>query len=70
VETGLLLGRLGPEIYPFRIGEGYQSGSMVFSRDGKALVVASGYNGTGIDLWNLDPEAWATMASSITGRRQ
>ena len=69
VETGLLLGRLGPESYPFRVADDYPSGSMVFSRDGKVLVVAGGYSGGGIDLWNLDPEAWATMASNITGRR-
>lgn len=65
IETGLLLGRLGPESYPFRLAEG----SMVFSRDGKALVIADGYNGSRIDLWNLDPEAWAAMASHITGPR-
>jgi WD40 repeat protein len=70
VETGLLLGRLGPESYPFRVADDYPSGSMVFSRDGKVLVVAGGYSDGGIDLWNLDPEAWATMASSITGRRK
>ncbi len=69
VETGLLLGRLGPESYPFRVADDYPSGSMVFSRDGKVLVVAGGYSGGGIDLWNLDPEAWAAMAASITGRR-
>jgi WD40 repeat protein len=68
IETGLLLGRLGPQSYPFRLGEDYQSDSMVFSRDGKALLVSAGYGG-GIDLWNLDPEAWAAMASNITGRR-
>ena len=69
VETGLLLGRLGPESYPFRVAENYPSGSMVFSRDGKALVVAGGYSGGGIDLWNLDPEVWSAMASNVTGRR-
>jgi WD40 repeat protein len=69
VETGLLLGRLGPDEYPFRVAEDYPSGSIVFSRDGKALVVAGGFSDGGVDLWNLDPEAWATMASQITGRR-
>ena len=69
VETGLLLGRLGPESYPFRVGEDYPSGSMVFSRDGKSLVVAGGYSGGAIDVWNLDPDAWAAMASKITGGR-
>jgi WD40 repeat protein len=68
VETGLLLGRLGPESYPFHLGDTYPSDSIVFSRDGKSLLVSAGYGG-GIDLWNLDPEAWATMASNITGRR-
>jgi WD40 repeat protein len=69
VETGLLLGRLGPESYPFRVGEDYPSGWMVFSRDGKSLIVAGGYSDGVIDVWNLDPETWAAMASSIIGRR-
>ena len=69
VETGLLLGRLGPESYPFRVAEDYPSGSMVFSRDGKSLVVAGGYSGGEIDVWNLDPNTWATIASKITGAR-
>ncbi len=68
VETGLLLGRLGPQSYPFRLGDSYPSDSIVFSRDGKALLVSAGYGG-GIDLWDLDPETWAAMASNITGRR-
>lgn len=68
VETGLLLGRLGPESYPFRVGEDYPSDSMFFSRDGKTLVIADGSGGE-IDLWNLDSETWATMASGITGPR-
>jgi len=70
VETGVLLGRFGPDKYPFRLGEDYPSDFMVFSRDGKALVIAHGGSSSGaIDLWNLDPEAWATMASNITGQR-
>ena len=69
VETGLLLGRLGPESYPFRVGEDYPSGWMVFSRDGKSLIVAGGYSDGVIDVWNLDPETWLAMASSIIGRR-
>jgi hypothetical protein len=40
---------------------------MFFSRDGKSLVVTSGDNKDTIDVWNLDAEAWAAMASNITG---
>ncbi|HEU4934526.1 MAG TPA: hypothetical protein VFT48_20745, partial [Pyrinomonadaceae bacterium] len=69
VETGLLLGRLGPEIYPFGLGGDYRLGSMVFSRDGKALVLADDVSNARIDVWNLDPDAWAAMASNITGGR-
>jgi WD40 repeat protein len=69
IKTGLLLGTLGPESYPFRVGEDYPSGWMVFSRDGKSLIVAGGYSDGEIHVWNLDPEAWATMASSIIGRK-
>lgn len=69
VETGLLLGRLGPEAYPFRVAHDYPSGSMVFSRDGKALVVAGGSSGGKFDVWNIDPETWAATASNIVGRR-
>jgi WD40 repeat protein len=69
VETGLFLGRLGPESYPFRVGEDYPSGWMVFSRDGKSLIVTGGYSNGVIDVWNLDPDAWAAMAANIIGRR-
>ena len=70
VETGMLLGRLGPAMYSFGgLADNSPSGSIVFSRDGKVLLVASGYGGGGINLWNLDPEAWAAMASEITGLR-
>jgi WD40 repeat protein len=69
IETGLRLVRLGPEVYPFRVGEDYPSGWMVFSRDSKSLIVAGGYSDGVIDVWNLDPETWAAMASSIIGRR-
>jgi WD40 repeat protein len=70
VETGVLLGRFGPEKYPFRLGEDYPSDFMVFSRDGKALVIAHGGSSSGVvDLWNLDPKAWAAMASKLTGQR-
>ena len=69
VETELLLGRLGPESYPFGIGGHYALGSMFFSRDGKTLVVTSAGNNDRLDLWKLDPEAWAAMASSIIVRR-
>lgn len=69
VETGMLLGRLGPERYSFGLADNSPSGSIVFSRDGKVLLVASGYGGGGINLWNLDPEAWAALASEITGQR-
>ena len=69
VETGLLLGRLGPESYPFRVADDYPSGWMVFSRDGKSLIVAGGYSDGAIDVWNLDSEAWAAMAANIMGRR-
>jgi WD40 repeat protein len=69
VETGLLLAQLGPDIYPFRIGEDYPSGWIVFSRDGKSLIVAGGYSDGVIDVWNLDPESWAAMVSNIIGRR-
>jgi len=69
VETGLLLGRLGPESYPFRVGEDYPSGWMIFSRDAKSLIVAGGYSDGVIDVWNLDPETWAAMAANIIGRR-
>jgi WD40 repeat protein len=67
VETGLLLGWLGPDVYPFGIGGNYVLGTMFFSRDGKSLVVTSGGNKDTIDVWNLDAEAWAAMASNITG---
>lgn len=69
VETGLPLGRLGPESYPFGVGGNYALGSMIFSRDGKTLVVTSAGNNDRLDLWKLDPEAWAAMASNIVGRR-
>jgi len=69
VETGLLLAQLGPDMYPFRIGEDYPSGWIVFSRDGKSLIVAGGYSDGVIDVWNLDPESWAAMVSNIIGRR-
>jgi WD40 repeat protein len=69
VETGLLLGRLGPEHYGFRVGEDYPSDFMVISRDGKALVIAGAYSDSEVDLWNLDPETWAARALNITGRR-
>jgi WD40 repeat protein len=70
LETGFYLGRLGPDFYPFNISVGDQyKGSMVFSRDGKTLAIAGGYSGSVVDLWNLDPDAWAAMASNITGRR-
>ena len=42
---------------------------MVFSRDGKALVLADDVSNARIDVWNLDPDAWAAMASNITGGR-
>ena len=69
LETGFYLGRLGPDFYPFRmsVGDEYK-GSMVFSRDGKTLAIAGGFSGSAVDLWNLDPEAWAAMAANITGR--
>ncbi len=67
VETGLLLGRIGPESYPFTVAEGYPSGSMAFSRDGKALVVSGG--GGRFDLWNLNPDVWAAMVSDVIGRK-
>ena len=67
VETGLLLGRLGPDIYPFGLGGDYRLGTMVFSPDGKALLLADGISNVSIDLWNLDSETWVTMASNITG---
>lgn len=69
VETGLLLGRLGPEKYPFGIGGNYVLGSMTFSRDGKTLVVTSAGNNDRLDLWKLDPEAWAAMAANIVSQR-
>jgi WD40 repeat protein len=65
VETGLLLGRLGLEVYTFRNTEGVLD-SMIFSRDRKTLVVASD---RGFDLWDLNADKWAAMAADITNRR-